>query len=952
MARSFREIVEGFTRGVGNQIRGFFAAAPEVQSAALRRGGMPSSERAGLNYNLASQFGHDSLAQHLRIDQDLQARYTDYEEMDEYPEISCLHGDSPVFTLERGWVPIRKLVGQSFHVIAYSKERRSLVPAPGTALLSASEGHHKPMVRVTLDNGEQIVCTADHPFLTKDEQWVEAGDLVTGQRLMPGNLRLRSLNDPSASPYWQIHQPHTDSEIRSSDGKRWVWLHRLVAEEMLGVERGEYQVVHHEDHDPLNNAPSNLSIETRSSHAEHHIAGIDNSRFFPEWTDERRAEQAEKMRGNAHSRGAKRSAEHRAAIGRAARRPKSAAHRRKIGISQPNRIEIPRADLESALAEGGTVAGAAKILGVSWSTVKRKAKAFDLLSEGGNHRVLRVEKLDERPAVYDLHVPGFHNFVCHGVVVHNTALDIYADDATMPRLDAEGQSVWVTSDDNGTAKELNAMLHKRLLFDNDAWGGARTLCKYGNWFGETLVSEQGVIGLNFLPPPTVRRVEGPRGELLGFVQDTKGEFNISLEDFYKLAQQRGTNAERSRSPGELTVFEDWELIHWRLRGKHLRSVYGHGVIDPARWIWKRLALLEDALLIYKLSRAPSRYAFYVDIGELDGDRGLAYVNRVKNQFVKRRFVNPSTGKLDMRYNPLAHDEDFFVPSRNGKDSTRIEVLQGPDYAETDSLEYHRDKLVAGLKIPKMYMGYGGEATRGALSSEDIRFARTVMRIQREMRMGLRKVCRVHLIARGAQDPDAHDYDIKMTVPSSILELAKLEVMSATADLAERMGERVSTKYILTSLFKFTEEEAVKLMKGREDDQLRKAKLEAKVQKIIAGGMEEPAPRPQRRPDDERGDQPRGQGEPGEEPPLVPGQLTQFDHVEQRRRDALMERRFSNVLRSHHSSWERQFNQRMDSVERVDAKLEKLLQNDPKVFKQMTRLEGLLMDIRGAMRRAA
>ncbi len=886
---------------MGTAIRSFFARAPEVQAAQLRRGGMPSSERAGLPYNLASQFGYDSLAQHLRVDQDLQARFSDYEEMDEYPEISCLHGDSPVFTLERGWVQIRDMVGQNFHVIAYDKERRSLVPAEGTALLSAPEGHHKPMVRVTLDNGEQIVCTADHPFLAKDEQWIEAGDLVVGQRLMPGNLRLRSLNDSSASPYWQIHQPHADSEICSSDGKRWVWLHHLVAEEMLSVERGEYQVVHHENHDQLNNDPSNLSIETRSTHAGHHIADIDNSRFFPEWTGERRLQQAEKMRGN----------------------------------TQPNRIDISRAKMESALSEGGTVAGAAEILGISWSMAKRRAVAFDLVSDGGNHRVLRVEHLDESPAVYDLHVPGFHNFVCHGVVVHNTALDLYADDATIPDME-RNQSVWVTSSDNSTSKELNHMLHKQLLVESDNWGLARTLGKYGNGYGEALVSEQGLVGISFLPPPTCRRVEGPKGQLLGFIQDTRGEFNLSLEDFYKLAKQRGTNSERTRGQGELTVFEDWELIHWRLRGKHLRSVYGHGVIDPARWIWKRLALLEDALLIYKLSRAPSRYAFYVDIGELDGERGLAYVNRVKNQFVKKKFVNPSTGKLDMRYNPLAHDEDFFVPSRGGKDSTRIEVLQGPDYAETDSLEYHRDKLVAALKVPKPYMGYGGEATRGSLSSEDIRFARTVMRIQSEMQMGYRKACRIHLVARGAENPDAHDYEVRMSVPSAIMELAKLEVMSATADLAERMKESVSTRWILTSLFKFTDEEAHSLMKEREEEQLQAARMENRVAKL-GGGEEEAPPTQQQEPEDG-----------------APPQEKAAPEAERRRHrgDPLVERQFAKMLSSHHRDWERSFDRKMNDVRKVDSKLQRLLANDATTVRRMRELGGLLSEIKGHLTKAA
>jgi len=227
------------------------------------------------------------------------------------------------------------------------------------------------------------------------------------------------------------------------------------------------------------------------------------------------------------------------------------------------------------------------------------------------------------------------------------SLDIYADDSCTPNLDRE-EAIWVTSKDKSTADELNKMLHDNLTVEDDIWGSARTLCKYGNNYGELLVNETGVVGINYLPPPTMRRVEDTKGNLLGFLQDIRGEFNITMEDFYALAQERGGNvkaptttmSQRNRAPGELTVFEDWEVIHWRLRGKHLRSVYGHAVIEPARWVWKRLALLEDALLIYKLERAPSRYAFYVDVGQLDAERGLAHVNRVKNSFTRKKFVNP------------------------------------------------------------------------------------------------------------------------------------------------------------------------------------------------------------------------------------------------------------------------------------------------------------------------
>lgn len=517
-----------------------------------------------------------------------------------------------------------------------------------------------------------------------------------------------------------------------------------------------------------------------------------------------------------------------------------------------------------------------------------------------------------------------------------SCLDIFADDATTPDME-RGKSVWVTAENQDIATGLDTMLHKTILVEDDLWPLARTVAKMGNAFGELLVSQQGLVGINFMPPETVRRVEDPRGNLMGFVQDVRGEFNLTMDDFYKLAKQRKVQNQASM----VTVFEDWEVVHWRLRGKHLRSVYGHGVIDGARYIWKRLVLLEDAILIYKLTRAPSRYAFYVDVGQMDAERGLAYVNRVKNNFKKQKFVSPSTGKLDMRHNPMSHDDDFFIPVVNGKESTRIEVLQGPDYSETDTVEYHRDKLVAALKTPRAYLGIGADAeTKGALSSLDIRFARTVMRLQREIRNGLKKACRVHLVASGA-NPDDHDYDVHLSVPSAILELAKLEVMSAKADLATRFGEFVGTKWILTKLFGYTDDEAVAIMAEKDDDLLRKAKIEAQVQAMIQSAMQ-----PQQPTEQPPGDQ-QYQGDQ-EEPPPPPDQ-GRYDSNESRSRTKTV---VDRILARPTFDWRRDFEGDKMAEKRADARLrgwqDSGWKNDKAFKKRLGEMAGLLSDIKQAL----
>jgi hypothetical protein len=252
----------------------------------------------------------------------------------------------------------------------------------------------------------------------------------------------------------------------------------------------------------------------------------------------------------------------------------------------------------------------------------------------------------------------------------STALDIYADDVSQPDSQTN-RTVWVTSNDANLKTVLDDLFHRTLRLDEEIWEIARTLVKYGNDFEEILVTEDGVKGLNFLPVPTMRRLEGPHGELTGFIQDFSGKVGFNYEQFKEALRLR-----EAKQDCPVTAFEDWEICHFRLRGKQRRSLYGHSALEPARWIYKRLNLLEDAALVYRLQRAPERYAFYVDVGDLPPAEALAYINKVRMSHRKRRFIDPTTGKLTVKWEPLVQDEDFYVPVRKGVESARIETLGG------------------------------------------------------------------------------------------------------------------------------------------------------------------------------------------------------------------------------------------------------------------------------------
>jgi hypothetical protein len=394
------------------------------------------------------------------------------------------------------------------------------------------------------------------------------------------------------------------------------------------------------------------------------------------------------------------------------------------------------------------------------------------LDQGLMERFKEYEEMDDYPLI-------------------SSALDLYADDATQE--DDKGKSIWVTSRDQRVATLLNDLLQRTLCIEDERWEIARTLCKYGQDYEEPLITEEGVVGLNFLPPATVRRIEGPRGELYGFVQDFQGKTGYTPQEHAELLRQRSLNPDRARTWNGLTPFdtsaplelsvalEDWELVHFRLRGKYRRSVYGHSVLEAGRFIYRRLMLLEDAAMIFRLQRAPEKLAFYVNVGDMAPAEALAYVRKVRNEHRKKKFVNPATGRIEAKMDPFSQDEDYWVPSRNGEDSTRIETVTSPSWQHMDDVNYFRDQLFAAIKIPKAYLGGDDGVVHNVLSSQDVRFARTILRVQREIKNGLTKVCRLHLAALGIH-PDSVEFQLNMTVPSSIFELAQLEARNARADL--------------------------------------------------------------------------------------------------------------------------------------------------------------------------
>lgn len=412
----------------------------------------------------------------------------------------------------------------------------------------------------------------------------------------------------------------------------------------------------------------------------------------------------------------------------------------------------------------------------------------------------------------------------------STTLDIHADDATIVD-NRENKTLWVSCADEEIRKSLDDVFNKKIKADEISWSDIRTLCKYGNCYDYILLDESGVVGLRNMPPSTMTRVEGDHSSNVGFMQSFSTNYEVDY-NYFKEGKHWNNGV---ASSGGVNLFRDWRMVHMRLRSKTASSLYGYSILESSRYIWKRLVLLEDAALIYRLTRSPSRFGFYIDVGKTPPKKAEAILNKFKQKMKKKKFVNPKTGKLDLRYNPLGANEDFFLPIHDGKEKVRVDTLNSPSWQAMDDIEYFRNKLHAALSVPRAYLGYDeNQPSRATLSQESVRFARKVLRIQREYRNGMRKVAEVHL-ACNRIDPIHVDFDIQMSAPNSIFEIAQLEVEQARSSFARDMDEYVSKYWILSKIFNLSDKEISSIMDQRKNDAVRRAEMEAEADKVRDGG---------------------------------------------------------------------------------------------------------------------
>ena len=385
-----------------------------------------------------------------------------------------------------------------------------------------------------------------------------------------------------------------------------------------------------------------------------------------------------------------------------------------------------------------------------------------------------------------------------------SAMDVYADEIT---TSSELTNLVHIECHNREIKDIvHTLLYTVLNVESNLFGWARSMCKYGDYYLYLDIDDDiGVTNVVPLPVREVERVEG------------KDPTNPNYIQYYWSGDSQ---------PG--VTFENWQLAHFRVLGDDKYVPYGTSVLESARRIWRQLTLLEDAMMAYRIVRSPERRVFYIDVGNIAAEDVEQYIQQVKTQMKRNQVVDADTGRVDLRYNPMSIDEDYYIPVRAGQ-SSRIETLAGGAFTgDIDDVNYLRDKLFSALKIPKAYLAQADTVEdKTTLAQKDIRFARTIQRLQRVVLSELEKICIIHLFTLGYRDNDLTNFKLSLNNPSKIAELQELEHLRTKFDIAGAATEGYfSRRWVYKNIFKLDDDEIERIMFEQYTDSKHTSLLEA------------------------------------------------------------------------------------------------------------------------------
>ena len=418
------------------------------------------------------------------------------------------------------------------------------------------------------------------------------------------------------------------------------------------------------------------------------------------------------------------------------------------------------------------------------------------------------------------------------------AFDIYADDSSQrgPR----NEKWTIRTESELVVQELEA-LFKRVRLDRFLWDIIRNTVKYGDCFTELILDvnnpDEGIKKIKILNPNFILRVENEFGYLKNFLQEIPNEDNFNYGSQYTVEK-----------PLKYIRLDKNQIVHYRLHTSDpIFYPYGKSIAALCHRVFRSLKMMEDAMMIYRLTRAPERRIFYVDTGNLPTSKAEMYIERLKEKFKKEKFYNSNQGTVDARFNPLSMDEDYYVPSKNGK-GTKIDTLPGAtNLGEIEDVRYYRDKLLAALKIPKDYIVEKDQSPerKANLSQLDVKFARTIHRVQINIEVGLENMAKRHLQLKGFPPSLIKKLRIQLPEPSDMSAKRKLDLDEQKTRViqAVQMLGLFSKEEIYKEYYDMTDVEIERMKKEMEEDQKEQAEQEQAMAPLGMGGAPGGAPPP-------------------------------------------------------------------------------------------------------------
>ena len=393
-----------------------------------------------------------------------------------------------------------------------------------------------------------------------------------------------------------------------------------------------------------------------------------------------------------------------------------------------------------------------------------------------------------------------------------SALDIIADEATVKN--DQNEILSIKSSDENLQRVLYNLFYDVLNIEFNLWSWTRNMVKHGDFFLKLEIAEK--FGVYNVLPYTVYHMV--REEGLDQENPSKVTFKLDPDG---LASSQDPNY-IPQNDRKVIQFDNYEVAHFRLISDTNYLPYGRSYLEPARKIYKQVTLMEDAMLIHRIMRAPEKRMFYINVGNIPPNEVEQFMQKTINTMKKTPYVGKD-GQYNLRFNLQNQMEDFYLPVRGGDTSTRIETTKGLDYDGVTDVRYLQEKLFAALKIPKAYFGYEGDLNgKATLAAEDIRFARTVERIQKIIESELTKIALVHLYTQGFTGESLTNFEIKLTTPSIIFEQEKIALLKEKIDLANQMKDTklFPSDYIYEQIFDLSEDAYMEMRELVREDSKR------------------------------------------------------------------------------------------------------------------------------------